>query len=120
VDASLAGSVHGENLGMPSLSFPKVVVAAHGSYALGNNYPNPFSESTVIRFELPVAASIRLSVFNLMGEEVKVLAQGEWNAGNHTAIIHGEELAPGTYLYRLVAEGEAGSFVQTRKMIVTR
>jgi hypothetical protein len=120
IDASVAGNIQGESLGMPEMSFPKIVVAAHGSYSLGNNYPNPFNLSTEIRFELPVAANIRLSVFNLMGEEVKVLAEGNWEAGNHSAIVQGEELAPGTYLYRLVAQGEAGSFVQTRKMIVTR
>jgi len=117
---SVAGSIRGENLGMPSLAAPKLSVPAESGYSLGNNFPNPFSGLSEIRYELPLDAQVRLSVFNLLGEEVLVLVEGEMAAGKHSILVNADQLAPGSYMYRLVARGEAGAYSQTRKMVVTR
>ncbi|MCB0299977.1 MAG: T9SS type A sorting domain-containing protein, partial [Calditrichaeota bacterium] len=66
-------------------------------------------------------ATVKLEIFNLIGEKVAELASGQQTAGTHTIIWNGRnrfdaQVASGVYLYRL----QAGSFVQTRKMILLR
>ena len=65
------------------------------------NYPNPFNPSTQIQFGLPQDGNIRLVVFNLLGHQVQVLAEGRYKAGLHTVIFEGANLTSGVYLYRL-------------------
>jgi hypothetical protein len=77
-------------------------------YALHANYPNPFNPTTQIKFDLPEESSVRLSIFNLLGQEVATLVDGvmnagyqsvEWNTANH----EGAALPSGMYMYRLQA-----------------
>ena len=91
------------------------------SYSLGQNYPNPFNPSTTIRFDLPETATVRMAVYNLMGQKVRTLLSSEMAAGVHSLEWNGlndqgTQVASGIYLYRL----EAGSFKQTRKMILMK
>ena len=65
------------------------------------NYPNPFNPSTQIQFGLPQDGNIRLVVFNLLGHQVQVLAEGRYKAGLHTVIFEGANLTSGVYLYRV-------------------
>jgi hypothetical protein len=85
-------------------------------FALEQNYPNPFNPSTIIKFELPRTSLVRLSVFDILGREVSVLVNDRRNAGVHEVMFDASGLASGVYLYRLTA----GSFIETRKMIVVR
>ncbi len=85
-------------------------------YALGQSTPNPFSHSTEIRFDLPEAAHVRLAVYNLLGQEVRRLVDGEVGAGFHTATFEAGDLPSGVYLYRLTA----GDFTQTHRMVLTK
>lgn len=86
------------------------------TFSLSENFPNPFNPTTTIRYEIPVASAIRLSVFDLLGHEVRVLVDSTVSAGSHEATLDGAGLASGIYLYRL----RAGTFEQTRKMVLTR
>ena len=86
------------------------------TFSLSENFPNPFNPTTTIRFEIPVASAIRLSVFDLLGHEVRVLVDSTVSAGSYEATLDAAGLASGIYLYRL----RAGSFEQTRKMVLTR
>ena len=70
-------------------------------FVLRQNYPNPFNPITVIRFELPVASDVRLSVCDLLGREVAVLVSEREVAGMHSVRFDGHGLASGVYLYRL-------------------
>jgi len=88
---------------------------------LEGNFPNPFNPSTVIRFSLPAAGPIRLTVLDMRGRTVRVLRSGPAAAGSQQAAWDarddsGNAVPSGLYLYRL----EAGSAVQTGKMIFMR
>lgn len=91
-------------------------VAAPIRFQLKQNFPNPFNPSTTIRFELPVAGRVKLTVYNLRGELVRTLADGEMPVGSHRVVFAANDLAAGIYFYRM----EAGSFVMTRKMILQK
>jgi hypothetical protein len=85
-------------------------------FQLEQNYPNPFNPSTMISFQLPTASDIRLTIFNLLGQELFTLAQGRFEAGQHSFRFDATNLPSGVYLYRL----SAGSFSQTRKMALVK
>ena len=85
-------------------------------FMLEQNYPNPFNPSTTITYTLPHAARVNLKVFNTLGQEVAALLNEDTPAGVHTVHFDAARLPSGVYLYRLTA----GSFVQTRKMIIMK
>ena len=90
----------------------------HG-FALGQNYPNPFNPSTVIPYQLPRAALMRLEVFNVLGQRIETLVNEERPAGAHTAVwdatdAAGQAVAAGVYIYRLSGEGVE----LTRRMVL--
>ena len=79
-------------------------------FELGANYPNPFNPSTMIPYQLPAAMHVRLQVFNLLGQRVATLVDGEQPAGFHTASwdatdAAGQAVGAGVYLYRLSGDG---------------
>lgn len=85
-------------------------------FFLQQNYPNPFNPSTVVRYGLPYRSDVLLAVYDILGRKVAAIAQGTQEPGYHEVKFDGSRLASGLYFYRLTA----GSFVQTRKMILVR
>jgi hypothetical protein len=85
-------------------------------FNLQQNFPNPFNPTTSIRFALPLAGHVRMEVFTVTGQRVAVITEGERAAGWHTVSFDGSQLSSGVYLYRL----QAGSFVQTRKLLLLK
>lgn len=83
---------------------------------LTGNSPNPFSSSTTIRYALPEAQHVRLAVYNLLGQEVRVLVDGLVEAGYHEADVQARDLPSGVYIYRL--ETADGSF--SNRMVLAR
>jgi hypothetical protein len=87
------------------------------TFNLAQNFPNPFNPTTTIRFETPAASHVKLAVYNLAGELVRTLVDGEIAAGYHQVNFDASGLASGIYFYRL----EAGSnFNVTRKLMVQK
>ena len=89
-------------------------------FELGANYPNPFNPSTIIPYQLPTAMHVRLEVFNILGQRVATLVDGERPAGFHTAGWNatdaaGQAVAAGVYLYRL--SGRRGQIVRSMMLI---
>ena len=100
-------------------ALPSLDEALPQSFSLGPNYPNPFNPSTIIPYQLPAAAQVRLEVFNLLGQRIASLVDQQQSAGFHTAAWNatnasGQAVAAGVYLYRL----RAGSQQQTRRMVL--
>jgi hypothetical protein len=82
-------------------------------FALLQNYPNPFNPSTMIKFELPKASQVNLTVHDLLGRQVAVLANGPRNAGTQEVKFDASGLSSGVYFYRL----EAGDFVSIKRLL---
>ena len=87
-----------------------------GQFVLDANYPNPFNPQTVIRFSVPEASAVTLTVYDLLGRSVRVLLDGEVSAGWHEANFDASGLPSGMYLYRL----ETPAFSQQRTMVLTK
>ncbi len=90
-------------------------------FTLSNAYPNPFNPSTKIDFSVSQTANVRLVVYNLLGQKVKTLVNGQMHVGNYTATWNGrddfgKEVASGIYFYSL----ESQSFKTTKKMILMK
>jgi hypothetical protein len=83
-------------------------------YHLEPNYPNPFNPSTTLRYALPVAAHVTLSVYNTLGQKVAELANGEIAAGYHEVRWEALGLASGIYFARLTATDGTGQIVATQ------
>ncbi|HSR17036.1 MAG TPA: glycosyl hydrolase family 18 protein [Ignavibacteriaceae bacterium] len=82
-------------------------------FYLFNNYPNPFNSSTVIKFGIPEAGLVTLTVYDLLGREVEKLADKNMAAGIYSIDFNASNLSGGVYFYTL----KAGEFFQTKKMI---
>ena len=89
---------------------------AAADLGLEANAPNPFGARTTIAFSLPEATDARLAVYDVLGREVAVLAEGRLAEGRHEVGLDGSRLAAGTYVYRLTA----GDRALVRQMTVVR
>ena len=85
-------------------------------FELRENYPNPFNPSTEISYHLPFTVHLSLKVYDLLGREVDVLVNEEKSAGSHRATWDAAKMPSGVYFYKLTA----GSFAETRKMVLMR
>ena len=107
IDASTVSTVDENNLPM--------------DFALHANYPNPFNPTTSIKYDLPENAVVSLMIYDIMGREIRHLVNETQSAG-FKAIMwngtnnYGQQVGTGMYLYHI----KAGSFVQTRKMILIK
>lgn len=90
-------------------------------FALSQNYPNPFNPTTNIRYSIGGVSQVKISIFNIMGQEVKTLVNKNQGKGNYSVSWNGKnngdkKVSAGLYFYTL----EAGNFIQTRKMILLK
>ena len=84
-------------------------------FSLSQSYPNPFNLTTTIRYSLPTAERVRLTVYDLQGREVAVLFLGQrQSAGWHEVMFDSTDLPSGLYFFRF----EAGAISHTGKMIL--
>ncbi|MEX1139356.1 MAG: cohesin domain-containing protein [Bacteroidota bacterium] len=92
-------------------------------FTLSQNFPNPFNPSTNIRFGLPKESHVRITAFDMAGNEIGSVFSGVRQAGVHQITFDGASLASGVYFYRLVATplGNVGkSFARTMKMVLVK
>jgi aminopeptidase N len=103
-------------LGYPGTEIPPIP----SIYSLDQNFPNPFNLSTIIRFKLPQKEFVTIKIFSILGKELAIIVNENMEAGEHNidfnAAFTTGGLTSGVYFYRI----EAGSFVDTKKMILLK
>jgi hypothetical protein len=83
---------------------------------LSQNYPNPFNPSTKIKYSVPNSSQVVIKIFDILGNEIETLVNEEKPAGTYEVTWYAEQLPSGVYFYQL----RAGSFVQTKKMLLLK
>lgn len=86
------------------------------NYTLFQNYPNPFNPSTTISFSIPTSSFVILKVFDILGNEIQSLVDGEKIAGNYLQEFNAANLPSGIYFYRL----QTINFIETKKMLLMK
>jgi len=91
------------------------------SFILKQNYPNPFNPTTSITYDLSGTSSVKLSIYDIRGQEVKVMIDGKQPAGSYTEIWDGADnqgylLTSGVYFYKLKVDG----LEKTMKMLLVK
>jgi len=97
-------------------------------FELEQSYPNPFNPETTIKFSMPHAGEVRLTVYDINGREVCTLVKGQWAAGFHSVIWngrdrHGQRVATGMYFYRIDFKptgGQKKRYMEVKKMILMK
>ena len=102
-------------------SILNVKVVAPVNFSLSQNYPNPFNPETKISFQLPEPSHVEVKIFNTLGQEIRTLTDGQYEAGYHSVRwdgrdINGNAVSSEVYLYHL----KAGSLTQVKKMSLLR
>ena len=77
---------------------------ALNEFQLYRNYPNPFNPSTTISYSLPRQARIKIALYNILGNLVEILFDGEQTAGIHQLILNAKDLSSGVYFVSMVAD----------------
>jgi hypothetical protein len=85
-------------------------------YNLSQNYPNPFNVKTNIKFEIPINANVKLTIFNVLGKRIETLVNGYLSANWYEISWDASPYSSGVYFYRLETEG----FTSTKKMILVK
>jgi len=91
-------------------------IAVPDEYSLSQNYPNPFNPQTEIAFGLPVDSRVSVTVYNVLGQVVTELVNGELPAGNHVVNWNASDMASGVYFYRITAN----QFTASRSMVLMK
>ncbi|GJQ61457.1 MAG: hypothetical protein SCALA702_05100 [Melioribacteraceae bacterium] len=107
-------SVTIDNENISSLVVSSVEIPAN--FALEQNYPNPFNPATTIKFSLPEKQNVTITIYNALGEQVRNIISGEFDAGYHTVNFNAADLSSGVYIYRI----NAGNFSDVKKMMLLK
>jgi len=103
----------GDGAGLVTSVKPEYKASIPNTIQLYQNYPNPFNPSTTIKFYLPRSEHVNISVYDIAGQAIETLVDGEVPAGQHELRWSAKALASGVYVYRL----QAGGLVEARKLI---
>jgi PKD repeat protein len=95
--------------------------SAPAEFYLSQNYPNPFNPTTKIKFGLASDSKVSIKVYNLLGEQIASIVNGEYAAGRHEINFNAEKLSSGIYFYVINASGKDGkNFTSTKKMTLMK
>lgn len=86
------------------------------SFQLQQNYPNPFNPSSIIRYDIPRTSFVKISVYDILGREVRVLVNEEKGPGQYNVVFNAKNLASGVYFYAI----RTADFNQIKKMILMK
>ena len=100
----------------PVYSSVRNEILKDNSFALMQNYPDPFNPLTSIEYYIEEAANIKIEVFDILGNRIITLRDEHESSGMHKVIFNGNNLSSGFYFYQL----RAGDFVETKKMLLVK
>jgi Secretion system C-terminal sorting domain len=106
-----SASLNGDGVNEKGLSETKLT-----EYSLNQNYPNPFNPTTSISYSLPVDAYVSLKIYNMLGQEIATLVDGELSAGEHIATWNASDVPSGIYICRI----HAGTFSATKQLMLVK
>jgi len=86
------------------------------TYALEQNFPNPFNPVTQIKYQIPVSSAVKIVIYDILGKDVMTLVNETKEAGYHSVDLNGADLASGVYFYRI----DAGSFSDVKKIMLVK
>ncbi len=90
-------------------------------FFISPNYPNPFNPVTKIKFGLPSSSNVKITIFDMLGKEIDILANSNMEAGEYLAEWNAVNFASGIYIYKIEAIDKKGnSFIETRKMVLIK
>lgn len=101
---------------IPPIGIQNLNTGVPKEYALHQNYPNPFNPVTKIKFDIPKTGNVKLTVYDILGNEVAVILNESLEAGYYEADFNASAYASGVYFFRL----ETASFLQVRKMVIVK
>ena len=110
VTVSEAVTIYNPSTGVGEMSGPP------DNFVLQQNYPNPFNPTTIIKFELPRSSYVTLTLFDLLGREISVLADGLKEVGFHEVSLDASRLSSGVYFYSM----KAGEFNSVKRLVLLR
>jgi len=85
-------------------------------FSLSQNYPNPFNPTTIIKYQIPELSFVTLKIYDVLGSEIATLVNEEKPIGSYVVELNAKGLPSGIFFYKL----QAGSFVETKKMILIK
>ena len=100
--------------GVTSIEYPGTEMP--NDYQLSQNYPNPFNPTTTINFSIPEQSNVKITIYDVVGNQIAVLEDGVKSAGNYSVEWNASNNASGIYFYKL----ESNNFVQVRKMVLMK
>ena len=95
---------------------PGIIIPPPTEFVLAQNYPNPFNGSTQLRYDIPVTSHVRLTVYNILGQQVAQLVDAVQSADHYTVAFEGTNLPSGVYFYRL----KTANFTAIKKLMIIR
>jgi len=115
-DARVSGLSLLLNVEIPPTSVDHDISTTPHNYSLMQNYPNPFNMSTTISYYIPQASSVKLDIYNLLGQKIETLVNQEQTAGYYQVNWHADDFTSGMYFFRL----QAGNYIDTKKMTLLK
>jgi hypothetical protein len=116
VSGNAIGGTVSLSLGSLTTSVQTVTKVLPTTYSIEQNYPNPFNPSTTIRYTLSVSGMVSVRVYNILGQLIATLVNGNQNAGRYAVTFNASSFSSGVYFYRI----ESGSFAAVKKMMLLK
>jgi hypothetical protein len=100
-------------------TFGVTTAPAAEDYFLSTNRPNPFNNMTTISYTMPETGKVKLTVLDMLGQEIAVLVDATQSAGTYDVEFSAAGLATGVYIYKITVDGENRDFISTQRMVIS-
>ncbi|HTK82428.1 MAG TPA: FG-GAP-like repeat-containing protein [Bacteroidota bacterium] len=122
IDNAFAGSPFGgeQSFVISPMGVSEIPGSIPSVTRLVQNYPNPFNPTTTVPFDLAHDGSVRIEIYNILGQNVKKLAESDLHAGRYEAAFNGSDLPSGIYYCRMTLQSGGSSFNEMKKLVMMK